>query len=72
MAFFQSLGIVALLIVMSNNRARYGIRASPPSFRILPETLSDLFLPNAANFFLIILVLIAKGSPELARELNKK
>jgi hypothetical protein len=26
-----------------------------------------LFLPNAANFFLIILVIMAKGSPELAR-----
>jgi hypothetical protein len=43
--------------------------ASPPSFKILPETLSDptdLFLPIAANFFLTILVLRAKGSPELA------
>jgi hypothetical protein len=56
-AFFQSLGIVALLTVMSNNRARYGIMASPLSFKISPETLSDptdLFLPIAANFFLMI------------------
>jgi hypothetical protein len=44
--------------------------ASPPSFKISPETLcgpTDLFLPIAANFFLMILVLMAKGSPELAR-----
>jgi hypothetical protein len=69
MAIFQSFGRVALLI-MSNNRARYGIMAFPPSFKISPETLSgptDLFLPIAANFFLMILVLIVKGSPELAR-----
>ena len=68
MALFQSLGIVALLIIMSNNRARYGIMASPPSFRISPETLSgrsDLFLPLAANLFLMILVLMEEGSPEL-------
>jgi hypothetical protein len=69
MDFFQSLGIVAVLI-MSNNRARYGIMASPPSFKISLETLSgltDLFFPIAANFFLIILVLMVKGCPELAR-----
>jgi hypothetical protein len=68
MALFQSLGIVALLIVMSSNRARYGIMASPPSFRISPETPSspiDLFFPMAANLLLMMLVLIAKGSPEL-------
>jgi hypothetical protein len=69
MAFFQSLGIAPSLIVMSNNRARCEITASPPSFRISPETLSgriDLFLPIAANLFLMILLLMAKGSPELA------
>jgi hypothetical protein len=68
MVFFQSLGIVPLLIVMSSNRARYDIVASPPSFRISPETLSgpiDLFLPIAANLFLMTLVLMLKGSPEL-------
>jgi hypothetical protein len=67
MALFQSLGIVALLIVMSSNRSRYGIKASPPSFRISPETPSGPidFFPMAANLFLMILVLIAKGSPEL-------
>jgi hypothetical protein len=66
MAFFQSLGMVALLIVTLNNRARYGIMASPPSFNISPEMLSgptDLFLPIAANLFLIVLVLTVKGSP---------
>jgi hypothetical protein len=42
MAFFQSLGIVALLIVTSNNRARYGIMASPPSFNSSPEILDIL------------------------------
>jgi hypothetical protein len=70
MAFFQSLGKVALLFVMSNNRASYGIMASPPCFRISPETLSgptDLFLPITANFFLMILILKAKGSAELER-----
>jgi hypothetical protein len=61
---------VALLIVMSNNRARYGIVASPPSFKVSLQTLSgptDFFLPIAVNFFLMILLLMAKGSPELAR-----
>jgi hypothetical protein len=73
MAFFQTLGIVALLIVMSDNRPRYEIMASPPTFKISPETLSDstdLLLRIVANFFLMILVLIAKGSPELARYLR--
>jgi hypothetical protein len=67
MAFFHSLGIVALLIVKSSNHARYRIMASPPSFRILPGTQSgptDLFLPIAANLFLIMLMLMVKGSPE--------
>jgi hypothetical protein len=67
MAFLQSLGRVALLIFMSNNRASYGIMASAPSFKISQETLSgpaDLSLPIAANFFPIILVLMVKGSPE--------
>jgi hypothetical protein len=66
MAFFKSLGRAALLIVMSNNRARYGIVDCPHSFKILPETLPGptvLFLPIAANFFLMILVLMMKGSP---------
>jgi hypothetical protein len=46
---------MALLIGMSNNRARHGIMASPPSFNILPETLSvptGLFLPIFANLSL--------------------
>jgi hypothetical protein len=63
MAFFQSLGIAALLTVTSNNRTRYVIMASPPSFRISPEMPSgptDLFLPIAANLFLIISVLTTK------------
>jgi hypothetical protein len=67
-AFFHSFGIVALLIVMSNSRARYGNVASP-SFRISPETLSgptDSFLSIAANLPLMILVLMAKDSYKLA------
>jgi hypothetical protein len=40
MPYFQSFGIVALLIVNSNRRAKHGIMASPPSFRIWPEALS--------------------------------
>jgi hypothetical protein len=69
MAIFQSLGRVTLLNGVSNSHARYGIMASPPSFIISPETLSgptDLVLSVAANLFLMILVLMAKGSPELA------
>jgi hypothetical protein len=67
MALFQSLRIVALLIVMSSNDARYEIMASPPSFRISLGTLSgpiDLFLPIAAVAFRILLMLMVKGSPE--------
>jgi hypothetical protein len=44
---------------------RYGIIASPSSFRISPEMLSgltDLFLPITSNIFLMILVLISRGS----------
>ena len=40
--------------------------ASLPSFRISPESLSslfDLFSPIAANRFLMIIVLAAKGLP---------
>jgi hypothetical protein len=69
MAFFQSLGRVALLIVTSSNHATYGIMASPPSFSILPEMPSgptDLLLPNAANLFLMILALVMKGTPDFA------
>jgi hypothetical protein len=66
MAFLRPLGIEALLTVTSNNRARCGLMASPPSFRISPEMPSgptDLFLPIVAKLFLIILVIIVKGSP---------
>jgi hypothetical protein len=68
MALFQSLGIAALLVFMSSNHASYGIMASKPSFRILPGTPSgptDLFFLIAASRFLIILMLMVKGSPEL-------
>ena len=64
MAFFQSLGIVPLLIVMSNNRARYGIMASPPILSMapgMPSGPTDLFLPIKANRFLIMLILMLKG-----------
>jgi hypothetical protein len=61
MAFFQSLGIVALLNILLNSRSRYGIIDSPPSFIISPETLSGpthLFLPIAANLALMVSVLM--------------
>jgi hypothetical protein len=67
MALFQSLGVVALLIVMSSNHARYGIMASPPSFRIslgTPSGRIDLFLLIAAIRFHIFLMLMVKGSSE--------
>jgi hypothetical protein len=41
--------------------------AAPPSFRISSGTPSDpidLFLPVAANRFIIMLMLVVKGSPE--------
>jgi hypothetical protein len=69
MTFYQSLGMVALLIVMSNSRARYGIMASPPSVIISPQMLSGptgLCLHITANIILMILVLMVKGSRELA------
>jgi len=68
-AFFQSLGIVALFNDISSSLARKGVLASQPNFRISPGTPSgptDLFLPIFANLFLIILVLIIKVSPEMA------
>ena len=70
MALFQSAGRVPLFIVMSSNRARYGIIISPPSFRISPEIPSGLidlfFFSIAATLFLMILVSMVKGSPDLA------
>ena len=54
MALFQSAGRLPLFIVMSSNRARYGIMASPPSFRISPQIPSgpiDLFLSNRCYSF---------------------
>jgi len=65
--FFHSLGVEALLIVMSTIHARYGIIASQPSFRIsagIPTGPVDLFLPIAANHFLIMLMRMVYGSPE--------
>ena len=67
MAFFQSLGIVKLLIVMPSNRARYRIMASPPIFSMapgMPSGPTDLFLPIIANGFLIMLILMLKGLSE--------
>jgi hypothetical protein len=60
-AFFHSPGVEALLIVMSNNRARYGIIGSQPSFRIsagIPTGPVDLFLLTAADCFLTMLMLM--------------
>jgi hypothetical protein len=64
MAFFQSPGIVPLLIDMSSNRARYGIMASPSIFSMSPGMSSgptDLFLPIIANRFLTMLILMVNG-----------
>ena len=69
MDLFQSAGRIPLFIVMSSNHARYGIVASPPSFRISPEIPSgpiDLFFPIAATIFLMVFISMVKGSPELA------
>jgi len=63
MTFFQSLGIVPLLVAMYNNRARCGIMASPPIFSMapgMPSGPTDLFLPIIANRFLIMLILMSK------------
>jgi hypothetical protein len=65
MAFFQSPGIVPLLIDMSSNRARYGIMASAPILSMSPGMSSGptyLFLLIIANRFLIMLILMVKGS----------
>jgi len=69
MALCQSLGIVALLllIVMSSSRARCAIMASQTNFRISLGTPSgpiDLFLQTAAVGFLTMLMLMVNGSPE--------
>jgi hypothetical protein len=56
---------VPLLTVMPSKRARYGIMASPPIFCIspgMPTVPTDLFFPIAANRFLIMLILVVKGS----------
>jgi hypothetical protein len=69
MVVFLSLWIVVLLIVMSNSHTRNGIMASPPSFRIPPEMLSgptDLIQPITAYLFSMIVILMLKGSHELA------
>ena len=59
MALFQSAARVPFFIIKSSNRARKGIMAPLPSFRISPEILSgpiDLYFPIAATLFLIIFV----------------
>ena len=69
MALFQSAGRVLLFIVMSSNRARYGIMASPLSFRISPEILSgpiDLFFLITATLFRMTLTSNLNGSHEFA------
>ena len=67
--FFQSPGIAALLIDMSNNRARYRIVASLHCIRMflgIPSGPVDTFLPIASNCFLIMLMLMVNVSPEWA------
>jgi len=64
MALIHSDGRVPLFIVMSSNRARYGIMASPPSCRTSTEIPSgpiDLIFPIAAIIFLMIFVPMVKG-----------
>ena len=64
MGILQSDGRVPLFIVMTSIRARYGIMASPPSFRISTEIPSghiDLTFPIAATIFLMIFVTVLKG-----------
>ena len=66
---FQSAGRVPLFIVMSSNRARYGIMASPPSFSTSPEIPPGpvvLLFPIAPTLLLMILVWMVKSTPELA------
>jgi len=61
--FFQPLVIVPFQIVMSSNRVRYGIMASPPNFSMapgMPSGPTDLFLPNIASRLLLILILMVK------------
>jgi len=68
MAFFRSLGIVALFNDISNILARKGIMASQPNFRISPGTpsgLTHLFLRIFANLFPTVLGLIINVSPEM-------
>ena len=65
-AFFQSPRIALLFIVISSNFARYGVRASPPNFKIspgMPFGPTDFFLPIADNRFLILLVLTERVYP---------
>ena len=62
---FQSPGSVPLFIVMSSNRAGYGIMAYPPSLRIFPETRSgptDSFFPIALILLLIVSISVVNGS----------
>ena len=69
MAFFQSLGIVALFNDISSSLARKGVMASPHNFIISPGTPfgpTDLFLPVFIKIFLIILVFTINVSPEFA------
>jgi len=54
-AFFRSLGILALFIEISSSLDRTGVVASPPNFKILPGTPSgptDLILPIYAKILL--------------------
>ena len=66
MALFQSLGIVALLTVMSSNHTRYGITGSRLILEFCQEPSGPigLFLPITASHFLIVLMLMVKGSPK--------
>ena len=49
MVLFQSAGRAPLFIVMSSNRERYGIMASPPSFRIMWCNVAHMLISNTSE-----------------------
>ena len=69
MALFQPAGRAPLFIVMSSNRARYGIMASATSLRISVGILSGpigLFFSDRCYSLSNNFISVVKGSPQLA------